>query len=115
MTVQVKRDGVAAVGVPVEVSFADGAMDSGVTDSSGTYKLSYEKANYGTALITIYPPEGVRPMEGRDVQNVDLQASPPSPLVFEMHSLEDAPTPSRDIVVGLAATALLVFLGVQAS
>lgn len=114
LTVQVNRDGVAAAGVPVEVVFQDDSMESGVTDPSGAFNYTYGPEAYGQTAIQITPPDDVRQMDDVGFQLADLQGGPVD-VVFEMHSLKEAPKASRDIVAALATTALMVFLGVQAS
>jgi hypothetical protein len=114
LTVQVNRDGVAAPGVPVQIVFQDDSMEEGVTDPSGAFNFTYGPELYGQTAIQITPPAGVREMEDAGFQLADLQGGPVD-VLFEMLSTKEAPKKSRDIVTALAATAILVFVGVQAS
>ncbi len=109
LTVRVLRDGVGAPGVSAEVMLMDRTEDV-VTGPDGSVAVPYGAASYGMATVRITTPDDVRDMGEANVQSIDLPGGP-AELVFEMLSIEEAPTKGRDAAVALAAAALLVLIG----
>lgn len=113
LSVRVLRDGVAAAGVPVEVMLMNRTEEL-VTGSEGMVEVGYGPENYGMATIRISPPSGVRDMGEGTVQTVELNGAPSTEVVFKMMSLEEELSRSKNAVVALATSALLVLVGTQA-
>ncbi len=112
LTVQVKRDGIAAPGVAVEVMLADGSRDEGVTDEGGTYAVSYGSEAFGMATVLITPPADVQDMGEDTAQGVDL-AGGTADVLFEMHSIAPVATmdETKGLVAGIATVVLLTIFG----